>query len=108
MKKDNLSYDEIIKNEKNFFNSHEIYKDLPKDILGNDALMKKISKIYFKIVKDNLPNNVKNEEKIKELLDLLDKYPLRNEEIYDLKKIEKEKQDLEKKKKVKKYGNLFG
>lgn len=106
--KDNLSYDEIIKNEKNFFNSHEIYKDLPKDILGNDALMKKISKIYFKIVKDNLPNNAKNEEKIKELLDLLDQYSLRNEEIFDLKKIEKEKQEFEKKKKVKKYGNLFG
>ena len=108
--KNNLSYDEIIKNEKEFFNSHEKYKDLPKDILGNDALMKKISKIYFKIVKDNLPNNVKNEEKIKKLLDLLDQYSLKDEEIFDLKKIkkEKEKEDLTKNKKVKKYGNLFG
>lgn len=104
----NISYDEAYKKEKDFFNSNKIYKELPKDILGIDALIKKISKTFFKLIKDNLPNisSSKNEKEIRELLDLIDEYSLREDEIYDIKKIKDENEKIEKKKK--KYGNLFG
>ena len=79
-----LSTEEIFKKEKDFFNTDKIYKDLSKDLVGNEALMKKITKIYFKLIKDNLPNNLKNEEKIKDLLDLLNEYSLKEDEIFNI------------------------
>ena len=100
-----ISNDEAFKKEKDFFNSHEIYKDIPKDILGIDALIKKISKIFFKLIKDNLPNIPREEKEIRELLDLIDEYSLREDEIYDIQKINEENEKIKKKKN---YGYLFG
>ena len=61
----NISQDKIYEKEKYFFSTNEIYKDLPKEIVGIDALIKKISKIYFKLIKDNIFINLKNNDTIK-------------------------------------------
>ena len=105
-----LSTEEIFKKEKDFFNTDKIYKDLSKDLVGNEALMKKITKIYFKLIKDNLPNNLKNEEKIKDLLDLLNEYSLKEDEIFNINVVsnENKKSEESSSKSKKKYGNLFG
>ena len=107
----NISAEEIIKKEKEFFETDQIYKDLPKDLVGNDALIKKISKIYFKLIKDNFPNIEKNEEKIRDLLDLVNEYSLKEDEIMGINKINNKNKKTEEpssKNKKKNYGNLFG
>ena len=72
-------------------------------------MIKKISKIYFKLIKDNLLKNINNEKNIKELLDFLEQNSLKDDEIYD---INKKNEDNEEKgsssKKINKYGNLYG
>ena len=105
----NISKADIIKKEKDFFNSKKEYKDLPKELLGNEALIKKISKIYFKLIKDNFIKSSYNKEKIKELQDFLEQNSLKDDEINDInKKIERNEEKTSSKKMVKKYGNLFG
>ena len=95
---ENITNDEILEKEKNFFNTNEIYKDLAKDFVGNDALIKKITKVYFKLIKDNLDNNLKNNEKMKELLDLIDEYSLKEDEISKIENIKKNEELPSKKK----------
>ena len=107
----NISTEEIIKKEKEFFETDQIYKGLPKDLVGNDALMKKISKIYFKLIKDDFPNIEKNEEKIRDLFDLVNEYSLKEDEIMGINKINNKNKKTEEpssKNKKKNYGNLFG
>ena len=72
--------------------------------------MKKIIKIYFKLNKDNLSNNLKNEEKIKGLLCLLNEYSLKEDEIFNINVVgnENKKSEESSSKSKKKYGNLFG
>ena len=105
----NISKEDILKKEKDFFNSQKQYNDLPKDLLGNEALIKKISKIFFKLIKDNFIKSYNKEEKLKELVDFLEENSLKDDEInYINKKIEKTEEKTSSDKKVKKYGNLFG
>ena len=76
-----LSNEEFLKKEKDFFNSNLIYKDLPKELLGHESLMKKISKVYFKLIKDNLSEDIKNNENLNEILNFLDNNSLKDDEI---------------------------
>ena len=50
---------ETIKKEKEFFKSHSSYKNLPPGYLGTDILINKLTKIYFKIIRENLPRIIK-------------------------------------------------
>ncbi len=50
---------EMVKKEKEFFRSHPVYKNMPTGYLGTDILIQKLTKIYFKIIRDNLPRIIK-------------------------------------------------
>ena len=50
---------EMVKKEKEFFRSHPVYKNMPTGYLGTDVLIQKLTKIYFKIIRDNLPRIIK-------------------------------------------------
>ena len=54
-----LSMAETSKKEKEFFKSHPAYKNLPAGHLGTDVLINKLTKIYFRIIRENLPRIVK-------------------------------------------------
>ena len=54
-----LSMAETSRKEKEFFNSHPVYKNLPPGHLGTDVLINKLTKIYFRIIRENLPRIIK-------------------------------------------------
>ena len=55
-----LSMEETQKNERDFFKNHPIYKHLPQSCFGNDVLIQKLTKILFRIIRENLPGIIKN------------------------------------------------
>ena len=98
--------------EKEFFKSHPAYHDLISELLGTDALINKLTKLYFKMVKENCPiivnainERIKSVEK--ELTDLKDlknemQFNINDENIINAqinKKIDEEKKSVEKKEK---------
>ena len=54
-----LSMAETSRKEKEFFKSHPVYKNLPSGHLGTDVLINKLTKIYFRIIRENLPRIIK-------------------------------------------------
>ena len=54
-----LSMAETSRKEKEFFKSHPVYKNLPAGHLGTDVLINKLTKIYFRIIRENLPRIIK-------------------------------------------------
>ena len=54
-----ISMAETSRKEKEFFKSHPAYKNLPAGHLGTDVLINKLTKIYFRIIRENLPKIVK-------------------------------------------------
>ena len=54
-----LSMAETARKEKEFFKNHPVYKNLPEGHLGTSVLINKLTKIYFKIIRENLPRIVK-------------------------------------------------
>ena len=62
--KNKLSLDEAFKREKEFFKSNPLYRKLPDGYLGNEALINKLTKIYLKLIKENLINNLKEKNNI--------------------------------------------
>ena len=54
-----ISMAETKRKEKEFFKTHPAYKNLPTGNLGTDVLINKLTKIYFKIIRENLPRIVK-------------------------------------------------
>jgi dynamin 1-like protein len=54
-----LSMEETTRKEKEFFKSHPVYKNIPPGHLGTDVLINKLTKIYFKIIRENLPRIIK-------------------------------------------------
>ena len=54
-----LSMEETTRKEKEFFKSHPVYKNRPPGHLGTDVLINKLTKIYFKIIRENLPRIIK-------------------------------------------------
>ena len=54
-----LPMSEMVKKEKEFFRNHPVYKNMPIGYLGTDILIQKLTKIYFKIIRENLPRIIK-------------------------------------------------
>ena len=54
-----LSMAETSKREREFFKSNPAYKSLPSGLLGTDVLINKLTKIYFRIIRENLPRIIK-------------------------------------------------
>ena len=54
-----LSMAETSKKERDFFKSHPVYRNLPAGHLGTDVLINKLTKIYFRIIRENLPKIIK-------------------------------------------------
>ena len=54
-----LSMAETSRKEREFFKSHPAYKNLPAGHLGTDVLINKLTKIYFRIIRENLPRIIK-------------------------------------------------
>ena len=54
-----LSMAETSRKEREFFKSHPSYKGLPPGHLGTDVLINKLTKIYFRIIRENLPRIIK-------------------------------------------------
>ena len=54
-----LSMAETQRKEKEFFKTHPVYKNLPQGHLGTDVLINKLTKIYFRIIRENLPRIIK-------------------------------------------------
>ena len=54
-----LSMAETSRKEREFFKSHPAYKNLPPGHLGTDVLINKLTKIYFRIIRENLPRIIK-------------------------------------------------
>lgn len=119
-----LSKEEKLKKEKDFFNSEKIYMNLPKELLGYDSLIKKISKVYFKLIKDNISEEIKKDGGFRENIYFFDNNSLKDDEISKIipqqpviKKEESKKQDIKEESKIassgkpenkKAHGNLFG
>ena len=57
---DKLSMEETLKREHDFFKNHPIYKHLPPSCFGNDVLIQKLTKILFRIIRENLPGIIKS------------------------------------------------
>ena len=57
---DKISMEEMQKTEKEFFKNHPIYKHLPPSCFGNDVLIQKLTKILFRIIRENLPGIIKS------------------------------------------------
>ena len=58
--KDKISMEETQRKEKEFFKNHPVYKHLPPSCFGNDVLIQKLTKILFRIIRDNLPGIIKS------------------------------------------------
>ena len=54
-----LSMAETSRKEREFFKSHPVYKNIPAGHLGTDVLINKLTKIYFRIIRENLPRIIK-------------------------------------------------
>ena len=57
---DKISMAETQKKEREFFKNHPIYKHLPQSCFGNDVLIQKLTKILFRIIRENLPGIIKS------------------------------------------------
>ena len=57
---DKLPMEEMQKREKEFFKTHPVYKHLPSTCFGNDVLIQKLTKILFRIIRENLPGIIKS------------------------------------------------
>jgi GTP-binding protein EngB required for normal cell division len=57
---DKISMEEMQKREREFFKNHPIYKHLPPSCFGNDVLIQKLTKILFRIIRENLPGIIKS------------------------------------------------
>ena len=54
-----LPMSEMVKKEREFFRTHPVYKNMPQGYLGTNVLIQKLTKIYFKIIRENLPRIIK-------------------------------------------------
>ena len=55
-----ISMEETTKKEKEFFKNHPVYKHLDPKYFGNDVLIQRLTKILFRIIRDNLPGIIKS------------------------------------------------
>ena len=72
---DKIPMKEAFKKEKQFFESHPVYKNMAPGYYGTNVLIQKLTKILFRIIRQHLPNIIKsineNIKKAEEELSLL-------------------------------------
>ncbi len=56
---DKIPLKEALKQEKDFFNNHPVYRKLPPGTVGTDVLIQKLTKIFFRMIRDSLPTIIK-------------------------------------------------
>ena len=49
-----------VKKEKDFFYNHPVYKRMPPGYYGTDVLIQKLTKVLFKVIRENLPKIIKS------------------------------------------------
>ena len=66
---------EAFKKEKEFFSTHPVYKKMSPGYTGTDVLIKKLTKVFFRVIREHLPNIIRaindNIRKCEEELSLL-------------------------------------
>ena len=66
---------EAFRKEKEFFNTHPVYKKMSPGYTGTDVLIKKLTKVFFRVIREHLPNIIRaindNIRKCEEELSLL-------------------------------------
>ena len=66
---------EAFKKEKEFFGTHPVYKKMSPGYTGTDVLIKKLTKVFFRVIREHLPNIIRaindNIRKCEEELSLL-------------------------------------
>ena len=67
---------QAVKKEKEFFHKHPVYSKMPAGYYGTDVLIQKLTKIYFRVIREHLPkiiktinDNIKKFRKIKKRQD---------------------------------------
>ncbi len=50
---------EAVKKEKEFFHKHPVYSKMPAGYYGTDVLIQKLTKIYFRVIREHLPKIIK-------------------------------------------------
>lgn len=56
---DKIPMKDAFKAEKEFFNTHPVYRKLPPGIVGTDVLIQKLTKIFFRMIREHLPTIIK-------------------------------------------------
>jgi hypothetical protein len=56
---DKIPIKDAFKSEKDFFNNHPVYKKLPPGLVGTDVLIQKLTKIFFRMIREHLPTIIK-------------------------------------------------
>ena len=66
---------EAFRKEKEFFSTHPVYKKMSPGYTGTDILIKKLTKVFFRVIREHLPNIIRaindNIRKCEEELSLL-------------------------------------
>ena len=66
---------EAFRKEKEFFSTHPVYKKMSPGYTGTDVLIKKLTKVFFRVIREHLPNIIRaindNIRKCEEELSLL-------------------------------------
>ena len=70
-----ISMAEAFRKEKEFFSTHPVYKKMSPGYTGTDVLIKKLTKVFFRVIREHLPNIIRaindNIRKCEEELSLL-------------------------------------
>jgi hypothetical protein len=56
---DKIPIKDAFKAEKDFFSNHPVYKKLPPGLVGTEVLIQKLTKIFFRMIREHLPNIIK-------------------------------------------------
>ncbi len=56
---DKTTMKDALKAEKEFFNTHPVYRKLPPSAWGTDVLIQKLTKIFFRMTREHLPTIIK-------------------------------------------------
>ena len=57
---DKIPMSVAVKKEKDFFRNHPVYRTMPPGYYGTDVLIQKLTKVLFKVIRENLPRIIKS------------------------------------------------
>ena len=56
---DRISMKDALRAEKEFFGTHPVYRKMPPGVVGTDVLIQKLTKIFFRMIREHLPTIIK-------------------------------------------------